>query len=258
MALDSPGTGAPLFRRVADALADAIGRGDYPVGTRLPPEFTLGRMFGASRFTIREALVELRTSGLVASRRGSGTVVLRRAPQAFVFSESYQSIDAFLASVVEVPLQPLEIKDVIADDSLAAALRCEPGRQFLLLRGVRRPHDRPDEPPMALTDAYINATYSAIRPRLAMLSESIAGTAEKFLGVRVRSITQELEPVVLDAEQAARLSAPMGGPAMLVRRWYFLDDAVALLISRSVYPHGRLLFRTDLRRSPAPLEEARP
>jgi DNA-binding transcriptional regulator YhcF (GntR family) len=116
MALDSPGTGAPLFRRVADALADAIGRGDYPVGTRLPPEFTLGRMFGASRFTIREALVELRSSGLVASRRGSGTVVLRRAPQAPVFNESYQSIDAFLASVVEVPLQPLEIKDVIADD----------------------------------------------------------------------------------------------------------------------------------------------
>lgn len=109
---------------------------------------------------------------------------------------------------------------------------------------------------MALTDASINATYGTIRPRLAMLTESIASTAEKFLGVRVKSITQELEPVVLDAEQAARLFAPMGGPAMLVRRWYFLDDAVALLISRSVYRHGRLLFRTDLRRSPAPLENA--
>ena len=59
MAIDSPGTGTPLFRRVADALADAIGRGDYPVGTRLPPEFTLSRMFGASRFTIHEALVGL-------------------------------------------------------------------------------------------------------------------------------------------------------------------------------------------------------
>jgi hypothetical protein len=26
-------------RRIADALADAIGRGDYPVGMQLPPEF---------------------------------------------------------------------------------------------------------------------------------------------------------------------------------------------------------------------------
>ena len=56
--------------------------------------------------------VELRTSALVASRRGSGTVVLRRAPHAPVFSESYQSIDAFLASVVEVPLQlPTQVRD---------------------------------------------------------------------------------------------------------------------------------------------------
>jgi len=69
-------------------------------------------MFGASRFTIREALVEHRTSAPVASRRGSGTVVLRRAPHAPVFSESYQSIDAFLASVVEVPLQlPTQVRD---------------------------------------------------------------------------------------------------------------------------------------------------
>jgi hypothetical protein len=66
-------------------------------------------MFGASRFTIREALLEPRTSALVW---GSGTVVLRRAPHAPVFSESHQSIDAFLASVVEVPLQlPTQVRD---------------------------------------------------------------------------------------------------------------------------------------------------
>src|SRR6516165_9889803 len=80
--LDTVPAGGPLFRRIADALADAMARGDYPVGSRLPPEFTLMRMFGASRFTIREALVDLRSRGLVASRRGSGTTVLRRTRSA--------------------------------------------------------------------------------------------------------------------------------------------------------------------------------
>jgi DNA-binding GntR family transcriptional regulator len=246
MALDSPGTGAPLFRRIADALTDAIGRGEYPVGARLPPEFTLGRMFGASRFTIREALVELRARGLVASRRGSGTVVLRLAPQPPVFSENYSSVDDFLTSTREAPLEALEITNVIADQELAADLRCERGRQFLMLRGIRRSRSRPDAPAMALTDAYINASYGAIRPHLTSLTESIASTAEKFLGVRVQSITQELEPMVLDVEQAASLSAEAGSPAMLVRRWYYLDDEVILLISRSVYPRGRLPFRNVL------------
>ena len=248
MAVQASASSTSLSRRIADALTDAIARGEYAVGVRLPPEITLGRLFDASRFTIREALAELRARGLVASRRGSGTVVVRRMPQPPAFGESYRSVDEFLAGVVEAPLRALEIRDVVADDALAAALRCEPGRQFLLLRGVRRSHTRPDEAPLALTEAYINPSYAAIRPHLAALGESIAGTAEQVLGVRVQSIVQELEPMVLDVEQAAHLSAPAGVPAMLVRRWYVLDGAVTLLASRSVYPQGRGLFRTELRR----------
>lgn len=258
MAPDSISPGAPLFRRIADALADALARGDYPVGSRLPPEFTLMRMFGASRFTIREALVNLRSRGLVASRRGSGTVVLRQTPQTPAFGESYRSIDDFLASVMEAPLRALEIRDVIADEELAEMLRCEPGRQFLLLRGIRQSSVRPSHSPIALTDAYIAASYAAIRPYLSSLTESIAGTAERVLGLRVQRIVQELEPMILEAPAAEALGASTGSPAMLVRRWYFLNGEVLFLASRSIYPHGRLRFRTELRRESPVVKSSEP
>ena len=248
MSTHHPSAGAPLFRRIADALAAAIARGEYPVGTRLPPEFAIMRMFDASRFTIREALADLRSRGLVASRRGSGTVVLRQTAQGPAFGENYRSVDDFLASVVEVPLTPLEIRDVIADGDLAEQLRCEPGRQFLLMRGIRASLVRASEPPMALADAYIAASYGTIRPYLASLTEAIAGTAERALGVRVQRIVQELEPIILDQSTAETLAATLGGPAMLVRRWYFLEGESLLLASRSIYPQGRLRFYTELRR----------
>jgi len=248
MALDIIRSGVPLFRRLADALADAIARGDYPVGGQLPTEFTLMRMFGASRFTIREALAELRSRGLVVSRRGSGSVVARKTPHAPVFGESYRSVDDFLAGVIEAPLETLTLSDIVADVGLACRLRCEEGRQFVLLRGVRRRRGHPEEPPIALVQAYVNAAYGSIRPFLTALSESIAGTADKALGVRVQRIVQELEAVLLDAGEAETLTAPEGGPAMLVRRWYHLDNEEPLLISRSVYPRGRLVYRTELRR----------
>jgi DNA-binding GntR family transcriptional regulator len=244
--LDAIPAGGPLFRRIADTLADALARGDYAVGSRLPSEFVLMRMFGASRFTIREALVELRSRGLVASRRGSGTTVLRRTPSAPAFAATSRSIDEFLATTI--PLQPIEIRDVIVDAALAAELRCEPGRQFLFFRGVRRPLTRPDEPPLTLSDVYIAASYSAIRPFLSELPGTIAGTAEQVLGVQVRNIVEELEPMVHNNETAGAFSAPVGSPAMLVRRWYFLDGETILLISRSIYPKG-VLFRNELRRS---------
>jgi GntR family transcriptional regulator len=244
--IDSIPAGGPLFRRIADTLADALARGDYAVGSRLPSEFVLMRMFGASRFTIREALDDLRSRGLVTSRRGSGTTVLRRTPAAPVFAATSRSIDEFLASAI--PLQPIEIRDVVADATLATELRCEPGRQFLLFRGIRK-GTQPDELPLTLTDAYIAASYSAILPYLSELTGSIAGTAERVFGIQVRNIVEELEPIVLDAETAAVIGDSVGSPAMLVRRWYFLDGEIILLISRSIYPKGRVLFRNELRRN---------
>jgi len=249
LAADTIPAGGPLFRRIADTLADALARGDYAIGSRLPSEFTLMRMFGASRFTIREALVDLRSRGLVTSRRGSGTTVLRRTPTAPAFAATSRSIDEFLAS--PIPLQQIETREVIANAALATELRCEPGRQFLLFRGIRRSRTRPDELPLTLTDAYIAASYSAILPYLSELTDSIAKTAERVFKIQVRNIIEELEPILLDAETAVVVGAPAGSPAMLVRRWYFLDGEIILLISRSIYPKGRVLFRNELRRSEA-------
>jgi GntR family transcriptional regulator len=257
MTLDVARGAMPLFRRIADTLADAIARGDYAVGGQLPTEFTLMRMFGASRFTIREALGELRSAGLISSRRGSGSVVVRATAEVPVFGESYRSIDDFLAGVVEAPTRVQSVIDVVADAELAAELGCEEGRQFLLARGLRRRRNQPGQPPLAVVYAYINAIYGAIRPHLLTLSESIAATMEKLLGLRVQRIVQELEPVVLDSEAATLLAVPAGGAAMLVRRWYYLDADELLLASRSIYPQGQQVYRTDLRRSTSANENAR-
>ena len=248
MAMDVVRGDSPLFRRISSSLAEAIGRGDYPVGGQLPPEFTLMRMFGASRFTIREALAELRARGLIASRRGLGTVVLRAAPQEVAFSETYESVEEFLAGVV-LPITTLDITDVVADSTLAAQLRCEEGRQFIMVRGERRRWGHPEEPPIALVRAYMNAAYGLIRPELAKPSEALASIAERTLNVRVQRIVQELQPIALDADEAAALAAPVGSPAILVWRWYYLDNNDLLMIGHSTYPQGRMVFRTELTRS---------
>jgi len=207
------------------------------------------RMFGASRFTVREAIAELRARGLIASRRGLGTIVLRAAPQQAAFSETYESVDEFLAGIVQAPMTTLDITDLVADSALAAQLRCEEGRQFSMVRGERRRWGHPEEPPIALVRAYMNAAYGLIRPELTKPQESLAGIAERSLNVRVQRIVQELQPIALDADEAAALAAPVGSPAMLVWRWYYLDNDDLLMIARSTYPQGRMVFRSELIRS---------
>ncbi|WP_298283462.1 FadR/GntR family transcriptional regulator [Novosphingobium sp.] len=67
--------GGRLYEQVAASIAQAIGRGEYPVGGRLPAERELASSFSVSRPTIREAVMALELDGLVDVRVGSGVYV---------------------------------------------------------------------------------------------------------------------------------------------------------------------------------------
>ena len=60
----------PAYRQVADELRTQILAGALPAGTRLPNEAELGRAFGVSRSTAREALRVLSSQHLVETHRG--------------------------------------------------------------------------------------------------------------------------------------------------------------------------------------------
>lgn len=72
---DWASTRGPLYRKLSGAMARAMRAGDLPRGERLPSERDLARLLQVSRATVVAAYDELRGSGLVDSRRGSGTRV---------------------------------------------------------------------------------------------------------------------------------------------------------------------------------------
>ncbi|WP_431928933.1 GntR family transcriptional regulator [Micromonospora wenchangensis] len=65
---------------LATTLRDAIGRGEFSPGERLPPERELADRFNASRTTVRLALSALKSQGLIGSGQGQGTYVRKARP----------------------------------------------------------------------------------------------------------------------------------------------------------------------------------
>jgi DNA-binding FadR family transcriptional regulator len=73
-----------LAEHVYDQLLAKILEEEYPVHSRLPAEDALAQGFGVSRPIVRAALSRLRDDGIVESRRGSGSYVLRRPDQQLI------------------------------------------------------------------------------------------------------------------------------------------------------------------------------
>ncbi|MFM7330563.1 MAG: GntR family transcriptional regulator, partial [Brachymonas sp.] len=70
-----PDPGHSFWARIAHELVDAIGRGLYAPGERLPSEHLLAEKYGVNRHTIRRSLASLGQIGLVRATQGSGTYV---------------------------------------------------------------------------------------------------------------------------------------------------------------------------------------
>ncbi|HKS33736.1 MAG TPA: FCD domain-containing protein [Enterobacteriaceae bacterium] len=65
------------YQEIGEDLRRQIVGGQYPVGSRLPPERNIAETYGVSRTIVREALLMLELQGTVDIRQGSGVYVVR-------------------------------------------------------------------------------------------------------------------------------------------------------------------------------------
>ncbi|TIU17051.1 MAG: winged helix-turn-helix transcriptional regulator, partial [Mesorhizobium sp.] len=60
----------PVYRRLADAIAERITAGTLAVGDRLPPQREIARALGINVTTVTRALSTLQRRGLLEARPG--------------------------------------------------------------------------------------------------------------------------------------------------------------------------------------------
>ncbi|WP_370943363.1 FadR/GntR family transcriptional regulator [Amycolatopsis sp. cg5] len=66
---------AGLVDQVIEQLREAVTKGEWPIGQRIPTEPELATQLGVGRNTVREAVRALAHSGLLEVRQGDGTYV---------------------------------------------------------------------------------------------------------------------------------------------------------------------------------------
>ncbi|NDH54443.1 MAG: GntR family transcriptional regulator, partial [Betaproteobacteria bacterium] len=113
-------------RHVADVLEREIGDGLWPLRIALPSEMQLVARFGVSRQTIRSAMSSLQAKGLIATRQGLGSIVLRQfsSPE---YSQSLESINALAYYARHTVVSVVSVEDVVLTNELAVKVGGEIG-----------------------------------------------------------------------------------------------------------------------------------
>lgn len=244
----------PKYRQIASLLTREIERGTYPVGSKLPVEADLTAMYGASRFTVREALRSLAERGLVDRKRGAGTrVVSANPPSAFVYRLS--STAEILKYPEETRRENLFAGRIHADPDLANKIDCPIGKSWYRISGIRRSDSR--DLPISWSDIYVLPEFEEF------LAESEDGRTpvfeqiEQATGVSVIDAEIRIFASSIDGDLASLMQVAVGTPALTIVRRYLDQAGRNFETTLTVHPEKRFEYSIQLRREPVAQEGRR-
>jgi GntR family transcriptional regulator len=132
----SEGHDSLLYARVETVLAGEISEGGLKVGDQLPTEDSLIGRFGVSRITVRRAIQNLVSRGLVEIRRGKGTFVA--APK---ITQDLKELSGFVEDMHAIGRKPtarvIGKEIVTANATVARQLALTRGERVVRIRRVR-------------------------------------------------------------------------------------------------------------------------
>lgn len=178
--------------QVAEQIIEAIRSGIYKMGDRLPPERTIAEEMGVSRPSIREALSALQIVGVLESRAGDGTYVVRTP-------DRHDAVSSLLEEE-ESPVEALAARRILERAVVqSAALRVNPPARERLaqaLDALRRAAEQRDFEAFSAA----NARFHLEIVRMAG-SDMLERTVGPLIDVMQRQLGQELRrrEYVLDA-----------------------------------------------------------
>ncbi len=200
---------SPLYHQLKQRIAEDIEKGNYPVGSRIPPEHELENIYQVSRVTVRRALAELTSDGLLERKQGKGTFVSVPA-----LSRDMKSIHSFHDSCRKsgkrAGTRVIRIAEKPADASDCEELGLSPGEHVIETIRVWRA----DGIPVAIETNHFPMAYAYLE------NENLSGSLYQVLrqyGIEPDQATHEISLVFADSINASLLDIQTGDPLIRLR-----------------------------------------
>jgi GntR family transcriptional regulator len=220
---------APLHIQIRESIRRQVREGELiDENGRLMTEAELGRHFGVSRITIRNAISPLVHEGMFARTRGRGTFLRSNQPENWVgrlmgFSETIR--DAGYQAGAKVLQQGMTNRH---DAEVREQLRERAVWQLKRLRFA-------DDTPIAIEHAFYPPDIGLELEKRDLTSIIMYSVFEEELGHPIKEAKQSISASLADSTSAKLLGVKAGSPLLAIERVTFGADGRALELLRAVY-----------------------
>lgn len=202
----------PLYIQIKDTLKQRILEGIYAPHERLPSESELMAAFKVSRITVRQALRDLHSEGLIFTSQGKGTYASKpKAVQDVHRLEGFG--EAMTAKGYETSAQLLSLKEVSPNKDVQDKLQLSTRAKVIEVSRVRHLNGEP---------VSLDISYFPLDIGTRLVGKDITGDIfpllENRLGVQLGGADISLEARCADATVAKHLKLEAGSPVMWVER----------------------------------------
>ena len=232
--------GIPLYAQVRERLRNDLS--ELAPGTMIPAEIELERRFGVSRITIRKAIHELVSEGLLSRHRGRGTFV-----EQVKIAHELNAITSWTEQLEALGYTPrthnLEVERMPAPRRIMQALRLSEGTEIVVVRRVRLANGEP----ISLMTNYIDAHLVPEFEARFRGHESLYDALEREYGLIPAVSVDNVETRGATDAESASLKIEPWAPVLTVTRISHIEDNVPLEMTVAVSRGDRFKYVVTLR-----------
>lgn len=230
----------PRYLELADELREEVLRGDYSDPGDFPTESVLCKKFDVSRFTVREALRKLTDEGLIARKRGSGTIVQPATARAGALHQPLSNVGEILqyAHDTAISFEKLPAQEVPA--KIAEQIGMASKKKWFVFHGKRLKPGR--KRPIAVTVVWLNPELAGAIDKIDINGATLFGQIEEHAGVTVSRVTQDIQAIAAPKNFSGDLGLEEGDPILRILRCFFDENDRLLEISASYHPGERFAY----------------
>lgn len=228
-----------LYVQLYEILKKKIESGEWSVGSQIPIEEELCRIYEVSKATVRLAVLELVRQGYLMRQQGKGTFVCKRViPEGLTMLTSFKEL--MLETGIAFSTQVIAQMAMMPTDDLDVKLDIPEDKHVIYIKRLRSV----DKEPVLLQETYI--PYYICPP---LLEEDVANNSlfellEKKHGITITRVKDYIEVVYSKAVESKLLGLPKGSPVLLLDQ-HFYSGETQIMYMRSIKRPDRFRFMIE-------------